>query len=87
MPVHQHTNAPMRIARVKVHNNYPHNVLKLKDLPRGTEIIMCRINKKLYLPETSEEVGASISTIKRDTIIALKRISSYKRFCLQNTMN
>ena len=54
---------------------------------RQTKIIMCRINKKLYLPETSEEVGASISTIKRDTIIALKRISSYKRFCLQNTMN
>ena len=40
MPVHQHTNAPMRIARAKVHNNYPHNVLKLKDLPRGTEIRM-----------------------------------------------
>ena len=54
---------------------------------RQTKIIMCRINKKLYLPETSEEVGASISTIKRDTIIALKRISSYKRFCLQNTIN
>ena len=54
---------------------------------RQTKIIMCRINKKLYLPETSEEIGASISTIKRDTIIALKRISSYKRFCLQNTIN